>query len=485
VIDVGALPVLPGFVDPHVHVEMSATALYGAADCHTPPCHSVDDVLQALHEQAELRHGRGGWLVGQGNLFAARRFVEGRLPDRHDLDKVSTEFPIAVRFGGHVTVVNSRGLELGLAAGLPETGDSEVCRDATGELSGELHELFYALPVPTLSPDELADAITGIARDHLTRFGVTRVGEISNTVAGLGLLADLAGSWRFPLAVDAFVWAPGTMSYDAVFAPDLRSELPAAPDFQVRGVKVFVDGGYSAGGAAVLRPYRTSGTLGRLAFDRAALADLVRRADERELQVAAHVNGERAQRLLCEAVLDARGSDAVGLPVRLEHAGNVLTDRETTEYWSRAGAVPIAQAGFIWSMASFIVEALGDESRLAMFPFRDLAARAVASSSDAAGSEMKQFNPLFGVQCAVTRTSCIGEVIAEEQAVDVETALAMHTSWAARAMGVEHEVGSIGPGLRADLVVLDADPRSVDPARLGEITADKVFRNGELVRGRL
>jgi predicted amidohydrolase YtcJ len=480
-LDVGALPVLPGFVDPHVHLEMAATAMYGAVDCHTPPCGSVDEVLAALRSQAELRHLRGGWLVGQGNLFAGRRFVDQRLPNRHDLDKVSSDFPIAIRFGGHVTVVNTRGLELGLQAGLPETGDSEICRDEAGELTGELHELFYALPVPALSPDEMTDAVVTMTRDHLTRFGVTRIGEITNTVEGIRLIGELAGTPRLPLSVDAFMWAPGTKSFDAVFHPGLRQQFPAGPDFRVRGVKIFVDGGYSAGGAAVLRPYRQSGTLGRLAFDRADLAELVRRADERELQVAAHVNGERAQRLLCDAVVDARGLDPGGLPVRLEHAGNVLTDRRTVDYWARAAAVPVAQAGFIWSMSSFIVESLGAESRQAMFPFRDLTDLQVTSSSDGAGSELRQFNPLFGVQCAVTRTSCIGEVIAEEQTIDVETALSMHTAWAAGAVGMADEVGSIRRGLRADLVVLDTDPRKAEPARLGEIAAALVFRGGKLV----
>jgi predicted amidohydrolase YtcJ len=409
-LDAGARAVLPGFVDPHVHLEMMATAMYGAVDCHTPPCASVDDVLTALSGQADLRHARGGWLVGQGGLFAARRFAEQRLPTRHDLDKVSADFPIALRFGAHVTIVNTRGLRA-LPCGLRLTGDQQVCLDASGEPTGELHELFYQLPVPPLTGSEMRQALGETARRHLTRHGVTTIGEITNTPPGMRAMACLAGSAALPMAVHAFAWAPGTVPFSEVFSPRLRERFPATADYTVRGVKLFVDGGFSARGAAVLRPYRGSESLGRIAFGQAELTDLVRRADASDLQVAAHVNGERAQRLLCDAAVSARsGAGGAGrgvLPVRLEHAGNVLTSRRTMDWWARAGAVPVVTAGFVWSLGTFIPESAGDYTRPGLFPFRELIDQGwqVASCSDCAASEFAQANPMFGVQCAVARRS--------------------------------------------------------------------------------
>ena len=506
VLDAGTRPVLPGFVDPHMHLEMMATAMHGAVDCHTPPCESIDDMLTALREHASLRDARGGWLVGQGGLFAARRLADQRLPTRHDLDKVPGGFPIALRFGAHVTVVNTRGLELAAARGIPVpgrrglgrrpalTGDQHVCLDARGEPSGELHELFHALPVPPLTAGQLRQALAETARAHLTRHGVTTIGEITNTTLGMRAMAELAGTQAMPMTVQALAWAPGTLSLSEAFSPRLRERFPGTGDYTVRGVKLFIDGGFSAGGAAVLRPYRRSTSLGRLAYGRAELAGLVRRADDYGLQVAAHVNGERAQRLLCEATSDARAGcgDSTGrldegvLPVRLEHAGNLVTSPDTTRFWAAAGALPIVTAGFIWTMGTFIAESAGDYTKPGLFPFRDLidGGWALAGSSDCAASEFRHANPMFGVQCAVTRRSCMGEDIAPEQAITVPEALAMHTAWAARVMGLAGKAGCLRPGARADLVVLPADPRLTAPGRLSELTPDLVLRGGQTVHQR-
>ncbi|GII67467.1 hypothetical protein Skr01_75520 [Sphaerisporangium krabiense] len=490
VTDVGDRPLLPGFVDPHVHIEMAALAMWGAVDCHTPPCGSIEELIEQLRAHAHLREQRGGWLVGQGGLFAGRRFAEQRLPTREDLDRVSTAFPVAVRFGAHVTVVNSRGLELIDVGALPETGDAYIGRDAAGRPTGELHELFYALPIPSLTEAELAQAVEETAERYLTRYGVTTAGEITTSMAGARLLAELAGTARLPMAVDAFVWAPGTLPLGELFDARRAGRLddPSNPAFRYRGIKIFVDGGFSAAGAAVLRPYAQERDgepqSGRMAYTAGDLADLIRTTDELDLQVTAHVNGERAQRELCRAALTARGGDADGRPpVRLEHAGNVLTDDATLDHWRRAGAVPIPQAGFIYTMGSFIPRSMGDYAFPGMFRFRDLIDRGwrVCSSSDGAGSELLQFNPLFGVQCAVTRVSCVGEEVNPGQRITVMEALEMHTSSAAAAMGLTDR-GSIEVGRRADLVVLAADPRDAAPGEISSIAVDAVTVNGAVAR---
>ncbi|MYU22498.1 amidohydrolase family protein [Streptomyces sp. SID8352] len=481
VFDLGDKPVLPGFVDPHVHLEMSAAALWGTVDCHTPPCGSIGELVAQLHDHRHLREQRGGWLIGQGGLFADRRFTDGRLPTRDDLDKVSTRFPIAVRFGAHVTVLNSVALDLAREHGLPTTGDAHIHTDGTGRWTGILHELYYALPIPAMTPDELRRATAATAHSQLTRHGVTTIGEITNTVQGMELLADAAGG-EVPQQVRAFVWSPGTMSVRATCDRQHAGGFPRTGSFEVAGVKIFVDGGFSAAGAAVLKPYRSDpSSRGRMAYSRSELVDLVRDTDEAGLQVAAHANGERAQWELCRASVLARAGATGPRPgLRLEHGGNVLTHPETAERWAEAGAVIVPQAGFIWTMGSFLPEYLGDYAADNLFPFRSLLDQgmSVASSSDGAGSELLQFNPMFGVQCAVGRMSCTGQPVAPAEAVSVTEALAMHTRFAAEALGVADTRGSLEPGKRADLVVLERDPTQVDTGELAGLLPEQVLFAG-------
>lgn len=483
--DVGPRTVLPGFVDPHVHIEHTAHAIYGSVDCHTPPVPSIDALIATLRDSLGLAERRGGWLVGQGGLFADRRFADGRLPNRADLDRASTTVPIAIRFGFHVTVLNTAGLELALEAGMRDSDGGHIIVDESGRPTGVIHELFHALPIPPFGDEELREAIRFAVDSQLTANGVTSFGEITNTPRDLAALDDLVASGAVGQTVRAFVWTPGTRSLDRVF--DLSDwgdiGIPAPRALEIAGVKVFADGGFSAAGAAVLRPYasgslRAQHPLGALTFTDEEVEDLIRRSDETGLQLIAHTNGERAQRQLSEAAARVpRGPGAQ--PVRLEHGGNVVTDWATLQSWERGGIVPVAQAGFVWTMGSYIPEYLGDYSLGAMFPFRSLRERGwvVASSSDGAASEMAQFNPLFGIARAMDRRGYAGPVNPAE-AIGLHEAVEMHTSAAADALGLGHDRGRLAPGLRADVAVLSADITAVAPERLGAVRADMVLIAG-------
>jgi predicted amidohydrolase YtcJ len=200
------------------------------------------------------------------------------------------------------------------------------------------------------------------------------------------------------------------------------------------------------------------------------------------LQVVAHVNGERAQRQVCAAARTARGTGAGNPPVRLEHAGNVVTDFATLDAWEAAGAVPVAQAAFIWTMGDFIPDYLGEYSRSAMFPFRSMLehGRRCASSSDGAASEMAQFNPMFGVATAMRRLACTGNLVNPEERISLWDAVAMHTVDAAAAMGLSDR-GTLAGGQRADIAVLSADITESDPDALAQVEADGLMIGGKFV----
>jgi len=488
VVDVGGRSVVPAFVDPHIHLEHTASALFGTVDCHTPPNDSITELIATLRDNVDLRDARGGWLVGQGGLFADRRFAERRMPTRADLDQVSTEVPVAVRFGFHVTILNSRALELAFEAGLDDKAGGHIVRDASGEPTGGIHELYHQLPIAPLTDDQLRAAVRHTAEQQLTRHGVATIGEISNTAAELRALDGACAAGEIPQAVQLYLWTPGTRDRKVVLDvddwSDLRMDRPTSVG--VAGVKIFVDGGYSAAGAAVLKPYREDlfgpDQLGRLFYSDDELVELVREADAAGLQVVAHVNGERAQRQVCAAARTARGTGAGNPPVRLEHAGNVVTDFATLDAWEAAGAVPVAQAAFIWTMGDFIPDYLGEYSRSAMFPFRSMLehGRRCASSSDGAASEMAQFNPMFGVATAMRRLACTGNLVNPEERISLWDAVAMHTVDAAAAMGLSDR-GTLAGGQRADIAVLSADITESDPDALAQVEADGLMIGGKFV----
>ncbi|MFR1894089.1 amidohydrolase family protein [Hungatella sp.] len=106
--------VLPGFIDGHSHLSAVAYQLLIANLKPSPlgTCDSVEDVVQVLKTFLETHSLKPGqWLLGMG--YDNSVFPEGVHPTKEDLDRVSTEIPVAAtHVSGHLCVVNTKGLEL-------------------------------------------------------------------------------------------------------------------------------------------------------------------------------------------------------------------------------------------------------------------------------------------------------------------------------------------------------------------------------------
>ena len=89
---------------------------------------SLEDMLACLDTfQKEHPRKDGAWLMGRG--WNQDYFTDvDRMPNRYDLDRVSTEVPIcATRACGHCLVVNSKALELlGVTADTPQPEGGEI-----------------------------------------------------------------------------------------------------------------------------------------------------------------------------------------------------------------------------------------------------------------------------------------------------------------------------------------------------------------------
>jgi hypothetical protein len=111
-------------------------------------------------------------------------------------------------------------------------------------------------------------------------------------------------------------------------------------------------------------------------------------------------------------------------------------------------------------------------------PLRDLldAGLTVAGSSDA---PVVDLDPLVGIRAAVQRRTTSGRDFDDGQNVTVGEALEMYTLHAARAGGLEDEVGSLAPGKRADLVILNSDPTSLRSSELGSLTVRRTICGGK------
>jgi predicted amidohydrolase YtcJ len=91
--------------------------------------------------------------------------------------------------------------------------------------------------------------------------------------------------------------------------------------------------------------------------------------------------------------------------------------------------------------------------------------------------------PLHMIEMAVTRKTWKEPdyALAPQERISVETAIRAVTSEAAWQLFSDHEIGSLEPGKFADLVILDSDPRAVDPDSLKDIKVVETWMDGRQV----
>ena len=89
--------------------------------------------------------------------------------------------------------------------------------------------------------------------------------------------------------------------------------------------------------------------------------------------------------------------------------------------------------------------------------------------------------PMHALWSAVNRTTRSGEVLGPDQRIAPMDALRALTIWPAWQHFDEASRGSITVGKKADLVVLGADPLSVDPATIKDIPVLATIKDGQLV----
>ena len=114
-IDLNGHTLLPGFIDSHSHLSITAEKLDYANLSRHPigPVRNIDDLKAELIKYKTSRNLKpGDWIVGMG--YDPSHMEEGKHPTRDDLDEVSTDHPVlAIHFsGGHMVAVNSKLLEI-------------------------------------------------------------------------------------------------------------------------------------------------------------------------------------------------------------------------------------------------------------------------------------------------------------------------------------------------------------------------------------
>ncbi len=472
-IDLDSKTLFPGFIDSHSHSIDGGLTLI-AADV-TDKVTELDQ-LPAFVESAK-KDGRG--LRGEVLEITGLPLEFWSHPDILNADFSNGEYekqPILLRgMDGHTAWANrallkSAGITAELLANFSPDVRSYYGLDNNQQPNGFLVDAGLSRIEPLLAP---------YTRDQLLAAG--RAALQYNY--SLGITA-----WLDPLATAYTLEAYKMLSYHGeltsqvvafpqVLAKDPAGELGGVQqtrekyknvsNLHLTGIKVFADGvaEFPSQTAHFTKPYKNSGRYGELLFDPKKFAELCVLADKQGLIIHVHAIGDGAVEAALDGIAAARSANPTSnLPHTLTH-----------EQFVRPEDFPrFRELHVISALQLFWAEASNDTIEI-LKPYLDPAiykwqypARSILNNggviSGASDWPVSTANVFRAIYQAETRKGTEG-ILDASQAMPREAMFYAYTRNSARAMNMD-SIGTIAPGNRADLVVLDRDVLTVSPEQM-------------------
>jgi predicted amidohydrolase YtcJ len=409
----------------------------------------------------------------------------GAFPTAAVLDAAAPDRPVwLTRVDGHAGWANSEAMRRAkVDRDSKAPSDGQVIRDASGNPTGVFIDgakdlITRIIPGPAQADTirrllagqalALAAGLTGIhdagvsRRDEAAYRALDREGRLKLRVYGMAL--------------------PGDDVEDYV----KRSPLPAKPAarFELRAIKLFIDGAMGSRGALLFEPYSDdAGNRGLLLIEPEVLERTTVAALRHGWQVCTHAIGDRGNALVLDAYATARAAvpEARDPRLRIEHA-QVVRPADVARFAS-LGVIASMQPSHAIDDMRWAEARVGADRARGAYAWRWLvdAGVAMAFGSDA---PVAVVNPLYGLYAALTRQDEKGSPAGgwlPDQRLRLDEALRAHTAGSAHAAFAEQSRGVLKPGMRADVTVVDRDLFAVEPRDLLEARVLMTVIDGEVV----
>ncbi|HEX4846903.1 MAG TPA: amidohydrolase family protein [Novosphingobium sp.] len=475
--------VMPGLIDPHLHPMQASIMLnlpfLAPDDWNLPRGRSPGVVGQAAYRQrlaAMLAASKDDPFItwGYHELF------HGPL-SRADLDALAPGRAVLVwQRSFHDIIVSTALLERWgvrsaadfaalLASVRADPAHSDYARGYFSE-TGLLAALAKLRPV-LLGPGKIAAGMAAL-QTVMRQNGVTTASDMST-----GVFADfeteaglIKAAFDRPASAARMMLMPIATQLDAV--EDLPAWLDsaakrfAAPNVRLdRRVKMLADGAFFALNMRMNPPGYTDGHTGRWITEPAVLVGQFRRFWQAGFSLHIHVNGDEGLDVVLSALADLAPSR--GQTITLEHLG----------YSTEAQNRRIARMGLMVSAQPNYIRVLGDAyGREGLGPGRAEQINRLGSLERKgvplglhSDFNMAPIDPLYLAWIAANRITIEGRTKAPDERLSLDKALRAITIEAAQVIGMDAMVGSLAPGKRADMAVLDRDPYAGGAAGLRDV----------------
>lgn len=468
IIDLHNKTVLPGFHDAHIHIWKVGNLMTLTLDLRGVG--SVEEMLDKIRDYHN-KNPQLKWIQARG--FNEANFPDKRIPNKYDLDKITTSKPICVtRTCAHQIIVNSKTLELAQLnrqTQAPVGGEIKYLPD--GDLAGHFTETAIGLIlniIPSFTAQEYRHMIL-TAQNELIRHGITAACDpaVDEALSAVYRKMDAAGELKLRTGIFPIRIPDGSSTIYEL------QEIYHSAHLTIDTVKFFADGGLSGKTAALKKPYKNSQEKGVLRLDKELFTKLAMESQNAGFRIATHAIGDAAIEMVLD-VYNSISSDNVNLiNHRIEHLG--LPSEYDLECMKELNVSAVMQPVFISELGKNFRNYLPDEYLQYVYPARSVLDHGINLAFSTDAPVVKNISPLQNIFDAISRKDSDGIGIANDQQINLQEAIYAYTMGSAIACGSDKIQGSVTAGKNADFVVLE----NYDPADITKAKVEQTFINGE------
>ncbi len=454
-IELNEKALIPSFTDTHQHFASFSTFFAGLnvmdAESNIQISHMIKEFVKKSTAKTLIAFGASPYSV-----------AEKRLISKSELDAVCPDKEImVVKYDGHACIVNSKLLKKMNGKVKKHRG----YHPDTGEMN---QEAFFEFSNYISSSLSLIDLVKNMqnAVDFFAEHGIGMI----HTVSGVG----------FPMNLD--------ITFEKLFAKGLKNGFQIRVFPQPMNIKSAkcrklpriggcfesaLDGCFGSVDAAMNEPYCNSDDRGVLYYSDEKVIDFCKKANREGLQIELHAIGDRAFDQATTALKAALDDYP-----RNDHRHGIIHDCLPTESGIKICAeyniqLPMQSAFIGWKQEpdEYLESIMGQERLSRLNPINSFKKRGILVSfgSDAPCTSP---DPVVWIDRAVNNPNA-------NEAVSVEDALRMCTYNGCYTTFDEKERGSLEIGKTADMVILSANPYSIDKAEIKNLKVEKLILSGK------
>ena len=472
-VDLEGRALLPAFLDPHSHLLACA---YARLQVPLGECAGWGEIADRLSRHVQERGVQPGeWVKGTG--YDQNALAEGAAPDRFCLDRACPNNPVVIQHAsGHAGVFNTLALErLGAL-----NGDCGLERDGQGELTGRGEENPFLDLLGRIPMEGLEDVLRAFqgAQEEYASHGIATAQEGLLQPVMAPVYQEILRRGLLYLDVNAYV---PPADYDRLRGQFAQGVSASPGTFRAAGMKIFLDGSPQGGTAWVREPY-AGGGCGTSTMTDGQVLSAFRQALDRDAQLLAHCNGDRAaeQYLTLLAQAEREAGKKLCRPVMI-HAQ--LLGLDQLERVKALGVIPSFFVAHVYHWGEIHVKNFGLDRAGRISPAGSALAWGIPFTFHQ-DSPVIPPDMLETIWCACVRRTKTGRVLGAEERIPVEAALRAVTQTAALQYGLERELGTLRPGKRADFVLLSGDPLRTPPEELKKLQVERTIQRGRTIWSR-